>query len=92
MKTMLNIKTDSVLKKKAQEIAQDLGLPLSVILNNYLKEFINSEKVVFERNLDPSARTGEILKKTIADLKKGKDGNFSPVFENTEDAMNWLNE
>ena len=47
MKTRLNIKTDIKLKKQAQETAGRLGLPLSVVINNYLKEFIEARHVVF---------------------------------------------
>lgn len=86
---MLNIKTDSVLKKKAQDLAQELGLSLSVILNNYLKEFVKTERVVFEKPLIPNAKTRKSLNQTLKDIKEGK--NMEGPFETAEDMIRALN-
>ena len=47
MKTLLNVKTDKDVKEKAQKIAKGIGLPLSSVINAYLKEFIRSKEVTF---------------------------------------------
>lgn len=47
MKTLLNIKVDSDIKEKARKTAWDLGLPLSTILNAYLRQFVRSREVYF---------------------------------------------
>lgn len=91
MKTMLNIKTDSDLKKKAQAVASDLGLSLSVILNNYLKELIATERVIFEKTLVPNKRTQKILDQTLKNIKEGNEDAFSPAFDDVDDAIAWLN-
>jgi addiction module RelB/DinJ family antitoxin len=92
MKTMLNIKTDSDLKKKAQAVASSLGLPLSVILNNYLKELVATERVVFENPLTPNKKTGKMLNQALKDIQEGKNDAFSPAFDNIDDAVAWLND
>jgi len=46
MKTVLNIKTDVDVKKQAQEIARQIGLPLSTVVNAYLKEFIQKKRLL----------------------------------------------
>lgn len=88
MKTQLVIKTDQEVKQTAQDIAGRLGLPLSTVINAYLKEFIRSEEVTFY--LEPILRpvVGKLLRKASADYKKGK--NVSPVFSDTNKMLAYL--
>lgn len=46
--TVLNVKTNKHLKTQAQEIAKDLGVPLSVVINQYLRDFISTRKVTLQ--------------------------------------------
>jgi addiction module RelB/DinJ family antitoxin len=87
-KTVVNIKTDKKVKREAQRIAKELGIPLSTVINSYLKEFIRGRK--FSASLDPQLKPGvwEEMKKAVDDAKKGK--NVSPAFSNVEDAIAWL--
>jgi addiction module RelB/DinJ family antitoxin len=89
--TMLNIKTDVKLKKAAQAQAARLGLPLSAILNNYLRTFITERSVVFEETLVPNKKTAKILDQATRDIKRGNSAAFSPAFSNAADAVAWLN-
>ena len=73
MKTMLSVKTDAKLKKKAQEVARDLGLPLGTIINRYLKDFVAYQRVVFERPEIPNAETRKAIKEAMRDLETGKN-------------------
>ena len=70
---MINVKTDTKLKKRAQEVARDLGLPLGTIINRYLQEFVIDQRVVFQRPEVPNTETRKILKQTHEDIKKGKN-------------------
>ena len=90
MKTMINIKTDTALKNKAQKLAADLGLPLGTVVNNYLRTFVVERHVVFEKPLVPNKATRKILDKALADIKSGNMKNFSPAFTNTKDMRQWL--
>ena len=45
MKTLINIKADKEVKEGAQALAQELGLPLSVVVNAYLKDFIRNRGI-----------------------------------------------
>lgn len=78
MKTMINIKADRDVKEKAQRMAKKMGLPLSTVINAYLKEFIRNQEVRF--TLEPQLRpeVERILRRASADYKKGK--NISPLF------------
>ena len=40
VKTLLNVKTDKRLKRDAQRVARELGLPLSTIMNAYLRDLV----------------------------------------------------
>ena len=51
MKTLLNIKVDKAEKEKAQQIAAQIGVPLSTIMNAQLREFIRTRE--FSISLDP---------------------------------------
>jgi addiction module RelB/DinJ family antitoxin len=44
-KTLINIRADADVKKKAQHIAKELGVPLSVVVNAYLREFVRERGV-----------------------------------------------
>jgi len=48
MKTILNIKTQKDLKEKAQSLASELGIPLTTVVNSYLRQFIRERKLVLE--------------------------------------------
>lgn len=51
MKTVLNIKIDSEIKQEAQLLAAELGVPISIVVNAQLKEFLRTKK--FSVSLDP---------------------------------------
>ena len=48
MQTILNIKTQKDLKEQAQTLASELGVPLTTVVNSYLKQFIRERKLVLE--------------------------------------------
>ena len=85
---MLAVKTDAKLKKRAQQVAKELGLPLGTIINRYLQVFTEEQRVVFERPEIPNAKTAKILRQAERDIKAGK--NLSPVFATAEEMDAWL--
>lgn len=89
MKTMINIKADREVKEEAQRVAQELGLPLSVVINAYLRQFIRNKEVHFfvEGELKPSAK--KRLDRLHKDVKEGK--NLSPVFHSAKEMDAYLN-
>ena len=48
--TNINIRTDSVLKAKAQSVLADLGLDMSTAINIFLKQVVYKEAIPFEIN------------------------------------------
>ena len=73
-------------KKNAQKLAQELGLNLSVVVNGFLKTFVINRKVTFDVN--PSEEPSDYMLKMIKEAEK--ENEYSPVFENNEDATAWL--
>lgn len=84
----ITIKVDSLTKREAEHTARTLGVPLSVVLKRFLKQFIWTKSI-------PSSTTDEIpnayFKRTLAKARKNyKEGKGSPVFDNIEDELKWL--
>ena len=81
-------KVDPQTKREAHKTAQELGMPLSVVIKAFLKQFIKTKSVEFSaRNEVPS----EYLIRTIKQAEKDlKDGKASPAFDNSKDAIAWL--
>jgi len=69
MKTLINIKADKEVKETAQKLARELGLPLSSVINAYLKEFIREQSL--HVSIEPRIRpeVGVLLKKASIDYR-----------------------
>lgn len=71
MKTILNVKTDKEVKIRAQKIASEIGVPLSTVVNSFLRQFIRDGKVTFSTYEKPSAYLEHIIKDAQNDLASG---------------------
>ena len=88
MKTVLNVKTDKEVKERAQALAKHLGVPLSTVVNSYLKEFVRSGE--FTLSSEPRLKP-EVAKRIEKAIEESKDGKgLSPAFDNAKDAIAWL--
>ena len=72
---IINFTTEPQLKKEAQRVAKKLGIPLSLALNNYLKEFISTKRVVFSEEI-PSEKLLRDLDQSFKEIKEGKVTSF----------------
>ena len=77
-KTLLNIKTDRSVKEEAQRIARELGVPLSTVINAYLKEFVREREVHLSLAPHMSSRLEGLLENIDDDITM--DRNLSPIF------------
>lgn len=89
MKTLINVKTDKEVKEKAQRVAKDLGVPLSTVINAYLKEFVRSKEVRF--SMEPRLRpeVERQINKALKDFASRK--NTSTIFSSAREAIQYLN-
>ena len=88
MKTIINIKTDKEVKENAQEVAAELGLTLSAIINASLKQFIRSRELYFSTFPTMTKELEELVAQARNDYKNKK--NLSPVFSSAKDAIAYL--
>lgn len=79
----VTVKIDSDVKLQAQKLAKKLGLSLSAIVENKLKEVVRERRVVFEEELIPNEKTSKELEKIEADIKAGR--NLSGPFKTFEE-------
>ena len=86
----INIRTSAKLKEKAQNTAQEIGMPLSLVINQLLRGFVKTKRaaVDFEAE-EPSEWLKQQLKESEKDEKAGW---VSPSFDNADDAIVWLND
>jgi len=69
-------------------LAKNFGLPLSAVVNIYLREFVREKRVVFSEPPMPNAKTRKILDQAISDIKAGK--NLVGPFESAKEMDNFL--
>ena len=86
MKTaVINIKTDPELKIKAQEVASDLGISLSMVLNSYLKRFVFEKRFFVEHNKSKLPRGMfrlsdlDQVNKDLKEIKSGWDKSLDKI-------------
>lgn len=84
---VINIKTEPETKKGAQQVAAQIGISLSALINAYLKHLVRTKKVEFTLDEEPSPYLIKVLKKAEENYKKG---NTSPAFTNAKDAIKYL--
>ncbi|PIS08010.1 hypothetical protein COT78_00470 [Candidatus Berkelbacteria bacterium CG10_big_fil_rev_8_21_14_0_10_43_13] len=89
MKTVINIKTDKETKEKAQKLAADLGVNLSVLVNACLRQAIQKRVITIAADETPSPWLEKVLEKAEEDIAAGK--NLSPVLKTSEEIEEWLN-
>jgi addiction module RelB/DinJ family antitoxin len=88
MKTVLNVKTDVDVKERAKSLADHLGIPLSTVVNAYLKNFIETGTFTVSREPELRPKVIARLNKQIDETRSGK--NLSPGFATATDALAWL--
>ena len=81
-------KVDPQTKKEAQKTAAQLGVPLSLVIKGFLKQFIKTKTVVFSVQEEIP---NEYFRQTLAKARKNwREGKTSPVFDNIKDNLKWL--
>lgn len=88
MKTQVNLKIDSNIKKNAQKRAKELGLSLSSVVNATLGQFARTG----ELHLSTSRKMTPYLENLVKEARKEyKLGQTSGPFKTAEEAIAHLN-
>ena len=90
MKTAISFKIDTDVRNRARNVAKKIGVPLSMVVNQQLKQFADERRIEFYEPLIPNAKTSKILDEALRDIRKGNKKAFSPMFDNADDAIKWL--
>ncbi len=89
--SVVTTKVDPQTKKEAMETAAKLGMPLSVVIKAFLKQFIRTKSVEF--TIREEEIPNEYFKKTVAKARKNRiEGKGSPIFNTGEETIKWLEE
>ncbi|MBT3282786.1 type II toxin-antitoxin system RelB/DinJ family antitoxin [bacterium] len=87
--TILNIKTDKKLKENAKKVAGKIGVPLSTVVNSFLKQFVRDEEVTFSSK---SYQMTPYLESLVEEARRDRRaGKTSGPFSNAKDLMKHLN-
>lgn len=75
--TVVTTKIDPKTKREAMSTANELGLPLSLVIKAFLKQFIRTKSVFFSVDSEtPSVNLLKSLKKSEEDAKAGRVISF----------------
>ncbi len=89
MKTAtINLKTETELKRRAEQFAKNTGMSLSDVVNLSLRETLNRGRIVVEEPLIPNVRTARELARAVRDAKRGR--NVSKAFSSTREMDEYL--
>jgi addiction module RelB/DinJ family antitoxin len=86
MKTVISIKIDKDLKTKAANLAEKMGFNLSSIISATLRNFVVNKEI----NVSLEPRMTPYLESVIEEVRKESPEDRSPMFDNAEDAIAWL--
>ena len=84
----ISIKIEPDIKAQAQQIASAAGVSLTDLINGYLKQLVKSKTTLIK---DTEYPTAYLLKTIALARKERKEGKASPIFDNPQDAIKWLN-
>ncbi|MDP2951096.1 MAG: type II toxin-antitoxin system RelB/DinJ family antitoxin [bacterium] len=89
MEAVINIKTKRDLKTKAQEVASELGLSLSAVLNGFLRQFVRNKAVHFSLVPRMSQELEDIVGKAEYDIHRKR--NLSKAVSSQIELENYFN-
>lgn len=89
-KTVISVKVDKDVRDRARKVAKKIGVPLSMVVNQQLKQFSFDRRIEFSEPLIPNAKTRKILDEALRDIREGREDKFSPMFNNVEEMDAWL--
>jgi DNA-damage-inducible protein J len=87
--TTILIKTDKEVKLRAQKVAQEIGIPLSTVLNMYLKQIGRERAIAFDLKEVPNKKTARSLKESVKEYERVE---LRGPFESVEGLMAALNQ
>ena len=84
-KTVISVKVDKDVRDRARSVAKRIGVPLSMVVNQKLRQFAAERRVEFYEPLVPNAKTRKELDRALRDVREGREDRFSGPFRTTEE-------
>lgn len=84
---IVNVKVNPVIKKQAQQVAEELGLSLSALVNGFLKHLVKTKTVTFSASEEPTPYLLRVLKESKEDIKARRVISF----KNPKESLSYLN-
>ncbi|HMI09511.1 MAG TPA: hypothetical protein VK497_03915 [Candidatus Saccharimonadales bacterium] len=88
-KAIINIKVSKALKREAQDLADEIGVPLTTVISASLKEFVRSRSLTVSAFPRLRPEIEHELSVAIDDYKQNK--NISKVFVKPNEVADHLN-
>ena len=82
MDTTITIKTSKNLRRAAKEMAGELGISLTMVVNAYLRQFVKERKFSVSAAAMPTKRSLALWERVSLEMDRGKDS--SGPFSNAE--------
>lgn len=79
----LNVKIDSQVKRELRDFANEVGVPVSSLINGSIRQMLRDRRVVFSTTLEPTASFATDLKRIEGDVKAGR--NVSKHYSSVDD-------
>jgi antitoxin component of RelBE/YafQ-DinJ toxin-antitoxin module len=87
-KTIINVKVSKALKQDAQDLADEIGVPLTTVITASLKEFVRSRSLTVSAFPRLRPEIERELDEAIADFKSGN--NISKALTKPDDVAQHL--
>lgn len=82
MQTTIMFKTDKKLKTAVQTTAKKMGIPLSAVMNQYMRNFVDDQNISFSsEKYNPTPYLRRILDQGEKDLAVGKVKTYESLEE-----------
>ncbi len=73
MNTTLNVKIDVQTKQSLKDFADELGVPVSSLVNGSIRQMLRERKVVFSTALEPTPYLENVMREAEDDLAAGRN-------------------
>ncbi len=90
--TTLTIKTPRKLRDEAKKTAQEIGVPLTTVVNSMLKQFVRDQRLVLEVECPfpshtPNAETRRAIRETMDPKNRAKMKRYNDTDEMFDDIL-----
>ncbi len=72
MNTVISVRVDTGVKEAAQEVAESVGLKLSTLINAYLRQVVDTRRIVLYAPEQMTPKLEGLIAEVEAELKSGK--------------------